>query len=83
MVKAFDGTPREAMPSTRELIKGCASEFVAMTLFVFFGCGSASSNVHKTPAGEWDSASVVAIAMVFGLLITVLAYGIAHTSGGP
>lgn len=81
-MKAFDGTPREAMPPMRELVKGCAAEFVAMTLFVFFGCGSASSNVHKTAAGEWDSASVVAISMTFGLLITVLAYGTAHTSGG-
>ena len=58
-MKAFDGSPREAIPPMRELIKGGAAELVAMLLFVFFGCGSASSNVHKTQAGEWDSASVV------------------------
>jgi len=78
---AFDGTGREAMPSKRELVKGAYAEFVAMLLFVYFGCGAAASNVHKVN-GEWDSASVVAIAMVFGLLITVLAYGTAHSSGG-
>ena len=74
-MKAFDGTAREAIPATRDLVKGCYAEFLAMLLFVFFGCGSAASNVHKDKVtGEWDSASVVAIAMVFGLLITVLAY---------
>lgn len=81
--KAFDGTDREAMPSKSELIKGAYAEFLAMLLFVYFGCGAAASNVHKNPlTGEWDSASVVAIALVFGLLITVLAYGTAHSSGG-
>ena len=54
----------------------------AQLLFVYFGCGSAASNVHKTAAGEWDSASVVAIALVFGLMITTLAYATAHSSGG-
>ena len=82
MVKAFDGSEREAMPSARDLFVGSYVEFFAMLLFVFFGCGSAASNVQKTQSGEWDSASVVAIALVFGLLITVLAYGTAHTSGG-
>jgi MIP family channel proteins len=65
-----------------------------MTLFVFFGCGAASSNAHFTPAAppawdgttaggaEWDSASVTIIALQFGLGITVLAYATAHTSGG-
>jgi len=70
------------MPSTKDLLKGAYAEFFAMLLFVYFGCGSASSNVAKYASGEWDSASVVAISMVFGLLITVLAYGTAHSSGG-
>ena len=79
---AFDGGLREALPSRKELLKGCYAEFIAMLLFVYFGCGSAASNVHKKADGEWESASVVAIAMTFGLLITVLAYGTAHSSGG-
>lgn len=70
------------MPSKDDLLKGCYAEFFAMLLFVYFGCGAAASNVHKTANGEWDSASVVAIAMVFGLAITVLAYSTAHSSGG-
>lgn len=52
-----------------------------MLLFVYFGCGAAASNVHK-PTGDWDSASVTPIALVFGFLITVLVYTTAHTSGG-
>ena len=53
--KAFDGTDREAMPSKSELIKGAYAEFLAMLLFVYFGCGAAASNVHKNPlTGEWD-----------------------------
>ena len=32
--------------------------------------------------GEWDSASVTIIALQFGLGITVLAFAMAHTSGG-
>merc|ERR1719502_1720545 len=81
MVKAFDGTEREAMPSPRELLKGSLSEFLAMTLFVYFGCGAASSNAHFQD-GEWDPASVTIIALQFGLGITVLAFATAHTSGG-
>ena len=80
-IKAFDGTDREAMPSGRDLLKGCLAELFAMLLFVYFGCGAAASNVHFN-GHEWDSASVVAIAMVFGLLITVLVFCTAHSSGG-
>jgi len=80
-MKHFDGTERAPMPSKHDLALGAFSEFVAMTLFVFFGCGSASSNAASI-AGEWDSASVTVIALQFGLLITVLAFATAHTSGG-
>lgn len=64
------------------LLRGGFSEFIAMMLFVYFGCGSASSNVRKFANGEWDPASVLIISMQFGLGITVLAYTIAHASGG-
>lgn len=75
------------MPPMRDLLVGGIVEFWAMLLFVFFGCGSASSNAHFNPpegrgAQEWDSASVTIIALQFGLGITVLAYATAHTSGG-
>jgi len=56
-------------------MKKCAAEFVAMTLFVFLGCGSAMS-VAKEPG--W----VLQVALSFGLAITVLAYAIGHYSGG-
>lgn len=52
-----------------------------MTLFVYFGCGAAASNVKKDAMGEWDPASVHIIAMQFGLGIVVLAYATAHSSG--
>ena len=80
----FDGSPRAPKPSARDLAVGALSEFIAMTLFVFFGCGAAASNAHFTRNGdlkEWDSASVTVIALQFGLGITVLAYTVAHTSG--
>jgi len=64
-----------------ELARGALVEFLAMTLFVYFGCGSAASNAHFN-SGEWDASSVTIIAFQFGLGITVLAYATAHTSGG-
>lgn len=69
-------------PGNKDLARGALAEFVAMTLFVFFGCGAASSNAHFQASGEWDPASVLAISLTFGLAITVLAYTTAHTSGG-
>ena len=80
-IVAFDDTPREPMPGRRDLLRGTLSEFVAMTLFVFFGCGAAASNAHFSD-GDWDPASVTVIALQFGLAITVLVYATAHTSGG-
>merc|ERR1719446_756664 len=56
------------------ITKGIA-EFVAMTLFVFIGCGSAMAN--KDEAG-WR----LQVALTFGLAITGLAYAIGHISGG-
>eukprot|EP00418_Pyrodinium_bahamense_P017391 CAMPEP_0179123676 /NCGR_PEP_ID=MMETSP0796-20121207/58416_1 /TAXON_ID=73915 /ORGANISM="Pyrodinium bahamense, Strain pbaha01" /LENGTH=349 /DNA_ID=CAMNT_0020822321 /DNA_START=120 /DNA_END=1170 /DNA_ORIENTATION=+ len=53
------------------------AEFIAMALFVFFGCGSAMSM-----ANENGSAWVLQVSLTFGLAITVLAYSIGHISGG-
>ena len=77
----FDGSKRAAWPGFRDLVRGTVTEFIAMTLFVYFGCGAASSNAVKV-SGEWDPASVTIIALQFGLAITVLAFATAHTSGG-
>merc|ERR1711934_108625 len=83
MVGHIDGTDRAPMPTPKDLIVGGFSEFIAMTLFVYFGCGAAASNAHRNSPGdgEWDSSSVTIIAFQFGFGITVLAYAVAHTSG--
>ena len=80
-IKHFDGSERAPRPTNADLVRGAFAEYLAMTLFVYFGCGAASSNAHFVD-GEWDSASVTIIALQFGLAITVLAYATAHTSGG-
>jgi MIP family channel proteins len=87
MLPALDGSPREPMPTRRELLRGAWAEFVAMGFFVFLGCGSAASNLYKRAgsdgeAPEWDSASTCIIALQFGLAITVLVFATAHSSGG-
>jgi len=51
------------------------AEYLAMTLFVVLGCGSAMANA-KEPG--W----VLQVALTFGLAITALAYSIGHYSGG-
>lgn len=55
--------------------RACLSEFIAMLLFVFISCGSATG-VAGTPG--W----VQQVSLTFGLCITVLAYTIGHRSGG-
>jgi len=51
------------------------AEYIAMTLFVIIGCGSA-----MMVAGE--PAWVLQVALAFGLAISSLAYAIGHYSGG-
>jgi len=53
------------------------AEYVAMTLFVIIGCGSAMGVAEK--AGY---AWVLQVALTFGIAISVLAYSIGHISGG-
>jgi len=57
-------------------MKKVAAEFIAMTLFVFVGCGSAMS-IAKEEGSAW----VFQVSMTFGLAITVLAYTVGHYSG--
>jgi len=90
----FDGSDRPPMDSAQAIMRGALAEFLAMMLFVYFGCGSAASNAEKNTrnftladgssvaVSEWNPASVTIIALQFGLGITVLAYFCAHSSGG-
>jgi len=50
------------------------AEFVAMTLFVILGCGSAMGACR-------DPGWVLQVALTFGLAITALAYAVGHHSG--
>jgi len=60
-----------------------AAEFIATLLFVWAGCGAAiSSNRWTEGASLFDPGALVAIALAFGITISVLAYGIGHISGG-
>jgi MIP family channel proteins len=51
------------------------AEYVAMTLFVLIGCGSAMGCAK-------DEGWVLQVALTFGFAITSLAYAIGHYSGG-
>jgi len=53
------------------------AEYIAMTLFVFIGCGSAMG-IAKEPGSAW----VLQVSLTFGFAITSLAYAIGHYSGG-
>lgn len=58
------------------MFTAAAAEFIAMTLFVFIGCGSAMA-VAKVDGYAW----VLQVSLTFGLAIAVLAYTIGHYSG--
>eukprot|EP00954_Amorphochlora_amoebiformis_P006845 534317-Amorphochlora_amoeboformis.AAC.2 len=80
------------------LFAKCGAEFIAMTLFVFIGCGAAISGltistynleiVLKTTPDQRQRPDVVLAGWVlgtslsFGMAITTLAYSIGHVSGG-
>jgi len=53
------------------------AEYIAMTLFVFIGCGSAMG-IAKEPGSAW----VLQVSLTFGLAISSLAYAVGHYSGG-
>lgn len=55
--------------------KAVAAEYLAMTLFVTVGCGSAMG-IAKEPG--W----ILQVALSFGLAMTVLGYALGHYSGG-
>eukprot|EP00965_Chrysotila_dentata_P234179 6200025-Pleurochrysis_carterae.AAC.2 len=77
------------MPSAKTIMRGAFAEFLAMTLFVFFGCGAPTRNAFKRAGiganvGQkvWEPASVTIISLQFGFAITVLAYATVHYGGG-
>merc|ERR1719231_748733 len=57
-------------------MKAATAEFIAMTLFILIGCGTACGN------GASDGESRLVVALAFGMGILVLAYTIGHHSGG-
>lgn len=75
----FDGQPRVPRPSLWVLIRGALAEFIAMLLFVYTGCGAASSNLQKSPGGEWDPAATLAVSLQFGLVSCSTAARLDHS----
>jgi MIP family channel proteins len=88
-----DGTPlqqliEESSTNAEEIVanvdakplspKAACAEFLAMTLFVIIGCGTAMVG----GAGPGEHAQNLQVSLAFGLAITVLAYTIGHFSGG-
>ena len=70
-----------------ELLRAILAEFLAMTMFVFLGCGSVAATgeflVDDFDLGiKVNVARVLPIATCFGLTITVLVFNIAPISGG-
>lgn len=57
-------------------MKAATAEFVALTLFVMFGCGTACM---YGIAGVWDK---LMVAFAFGMAIMILVFSIGHHSGG-
>lgn len=73
-------------------VAACLAEFLAMTLFILIGCGTAVALPGKTQLAsdsetlEWsadlDPGWVLHVGLSFGIAIMVLAYSIGHISGG-
>jgi len=59
-------------------VKKAVHEFIAMALFVFFGCFPAMANNAEDGVMAWR----LYVAFAFGMSIMVLVYATAHTSGG-
>jgi glycerol uptake facilitator-like aquaporin len=69
-----------------KITRAVLAEFVAVTLFVFVGCGTAvSTQWMRRPdlnPTNLSDAFLTSVALAFGIGITVLAYSIAPISGG-
>mmetsp|Transcript_138185 Transcript_138185/g.429565 ORF Transcript_138185/g.429565 Transcript_138185/m.429565 type:complete len:313 (+) Transcript_138185:77-1015(+) len=73
------GQPQASAPASQDRFtwRKVGAEYVAMTLFVMIGCGSAMAI-----ARDVGSAWVLQVSLAFGLAITVLAYSLGRYSGG-
>lgn len=69
-----------------KITRAVLAEFVAVTLFVFVGCGTAvSTQWMRRPdlnPTNLSDAFLTSVALAFGIGIAVLAYSIAPISGG-
>jgi len=66
-------------------LRAAFAEFIAMTVYVFFGCGalSAAAKVAVVPAvGQPLDIGFFGVPFVWGFLITVLIFGLRSVSGG-
>jgi MIP family channel proteins len=66
-------------------VKAVFAEFIAMTLFVWVGCGTAVSSqaiLAFNPQATIDNSFLTAVALAFGFAISVLVYTVAPISGG-
>eukprot|EP00933_Yihiella_yeosuensis_P045632 TRINITY_DN4102_c1_g1_i1.p1 TRINITY_DN4102_c1_g1~~TRINITY_DN4102_c1_g1_i1.p1 ORF type:complete len:544 (+),score=102.40 TRINITY_DN4102_c1_g1_i1:107-1738(+) len=69
---------------TRPSPNAALAEYIAMTLFVVFGCGSAMGVHSSQPVGGTSvfPSWVVLVSLTFGFAIIALAYASGHESGG-
>lgn len=79
--------PEKKKESTSQLLRALFAEFLAMTMFVFIGCGAALSTAQATfdPTERTQGFHVsrlIAVAFAFGYGIVVLAFCIGPYSGG-
>mmetsp|Transcript_99216 Transcript_99216/g.305879 ORF Transcript_99216/g.305879 Transcript_99216/m.305879 type:complete len:349 (-) Transcript_99216:19-1065(-) len=70
-------TPRQSVPGMAFSWSEAAAEYLTMTLYVIMGCGSAMA-IAKDAGSAW----VLQVALVFGLSVTTLYFGLGHYSGG-
>jgi len=77
----------ERIKPSGELFRAVLAEFLAMTMFVYLGCGSVTATGEFLVDDEdfqvkTNVARVLPIATTFGLAIVVLAFNIGPISGG-
>jgi len=85
--EVLDGPFPDDTSDKGELFRACLAEFLAMTMFVFLGCGSVAATGEflvddKDFSVKVNVARVLPIATTFGLAIVVLAFNIGPISGG-
>lgn len=85
IIGLFSSSGPDDTSNTKLLLKHTAIEFLATTIFVYFGTLSAVSTGTKLGGGSGegsDVARIFPIAFSFGIMIMCLAYSIGHITGG-